>query len=58
MDRSLNYGALGGAISVVLVWIIGLLGVVVPAEVAGAIAVICTTLVAALVPQKPATQAA
>lgn len=50
MDRSLNFGALGGSISVILVWIIGLLGAPVPPEVAGAIAVVCTTLVAALVP--------
>lgn len=59
MDRSLNYGALGGAISVVLVWVLGLFGLVVPPEVAGAIGVICTTLVAALVaPQKSATPGA
>lgn len=56
MDRSLNYGALGGAISVILVWILGLLGLVVPPEVAGAIAVVCTTLVAALVPNKSTPQ--
>lgn len=52
MDRSLNYGALGGSISVVLVWTLGLSGLIVPPEVAGAIAVICTTLVAAMVPQR------
>lgn len=54
MDRSLNYGALGGAISVILVWCLGLLGATVPPEVAGAIAVVCTTLVAALVPAREA----
>ena len=55
MDRSLNYGALGGAISILIVWIIGLFGVPVPPEVSSAFTVICTVLVTSLVPNKPPT---
>lgn len=57
MDRSLNFGALGGAVSIVVVWIIGLLGIAVPPEVASAFTVICTVLVTALVPGKAAPPA-
>lgn len=54
MDRSLNFGALGGAVSIVIVWIISLSGIAVPPEVSSAFTVISTVLVTALVPNKPA----
>lgn len=52
MDRGLNYGALAGALSIVVVWVLGMFKVPVPPEVASAFTVILTVVVAALVPAK------
>lgn len=37
-DRSLNAGTVAGALAIVLVWVAGQAGVVMPAEVAAALA--------------------
>ena len=51
MDNKIMASALGGAITVILVWLLQtFVKVVIPAEVASAITVIVTTVVGYLVP--------
>lgn len=46
------FGTLGGSLAALLLWLLSLWGVEVPAEVAAAIAVVCGSLVAYLVPER------
>lgn len=51
ISSKVGFGAVAGALTSVLVWIVGLLGLDVPGEIAGAITVIITAVVGYFVPE-------
>ena len=52
-QRKVALGGLAGAVSIVLVWILGLCSIKVPPEVASAITAIMTFLVSYFIPDTP-----
>lgn len=51
ISSKVGLGAAAGAVTIVLVWIVGLLGLVVPPEVSSAVTVLITAVVGYLVPE-------
>ena len=51
-NTTVRTAAIGGAMGVVIVWILTLFGIVVPDTVAGAIATLCAVLLGWVVPAK------
>jgi len=51
-SRKVSVGALGGALGIVITWVITLFGVDVPAPVGAAISTLCGSAAAYIVPEK------
>ena len=55
ISSKVGIGAAAGALTIVIVWVIGLLGLVVPGEVASAFTVLITAVVGWAVPETATT---